>query len=63
MTAKKFEEMFPSLANAEAFTVGGRRFVSIDKVLEIIENEPYRGSALNMKRAIIDDILALKGGD
>lgn len=32
-----FEQMFPSLVNAEAFTIGNRRFVSMDKVLKIID--------------------------
>lgn len=32
-----FESMFPSLVNADAFTIGNRRFVSMDKVLETID--------------------------
>lgn len=32
-----FEQMFPSLVNADAFTIGSKRFVSMNKVLEIID--------------------------
>lgn len=34
-----FEQMFPSLVNADAFTIGKTRFLRAEKVLEIIDSE------------------------
>ena len=76
MTAKQFEEMFPSLAHAEAFTVGGKRFVSLDKVLDIIDkdkeehakydrllNPMWLSGCFDTLDYLREAVLALKGGE
>lgn len=62
-----FEQMFPSLVNADAFTIGNRRFVSMDKMLEIIDKAQTYKMAVGSTDLYIDreefrnEVLALKG--